>query len=129
MASKAQKELELSIEDIFSGFNNFLPIFFAGLLYCLILAISALLFILPGFILGTVLLFFIPLIVLRDETIKNALIISKNIVTKYFFNNCLLFCIIVFINILGLLCFGIGVFITLPFTIVTLNVAFEETLS
>jgi len=128
MVNKVKKGETLDFGDAFAGFNNFIPNFAAGLIFSISIGIGSMLCIIPGFIIGGILLYLIPLVALRNETISNAVTISKNEAMTALVNHIVFFLIVTIISAVGMILCGVGVILTIPIGIAAMASAYEDRL-
>ena len=110
-------------EVLFSGISVFLQYLAAIVIYMVVVAVGLILLIVPGVILGVRLMFFGALIVDKNmnpvEALKKSFEMTKGKTWDLF----LFSLAILGINILGLICIGLGLIVTLPLTsIATMDV-------
>ena len=129
MTYKAMQGETLVIDDICLGFQNFEKVFLSGLLYSILVAIGFLLFIIPGVIVSTFLLYVIPISSLQIECtvgdiFKSSYQKSMNNPAYHFL---FVFCLLL-LNIAGLLFFFFGVLLTIPLSLITVSIVCNEQL-
>jgi len=108
--------LSSKYETLFSGMPLFLKYLAAVIIFIVLVGVGLVLLVVPGIIVGVRLMFFGPLIVDKGlepiDAIKKSFEMTKGKTWDLF-----LFTLIVFgLNILGLLCLGVGLLLTLPLT-------------
>ena len=128
MVQKARKGETVELTDIFWGFNNFIPIFVAGLIFSVGVGVGSMFCIIPGFIIGAILFYLIPLVAFQNAEIGDAINRSKEEAMKSLINHILFFFIVSLISGIGFLLCGVGVFLTLPVGIAAMAVAYEDRL-
>ena len=101
MAVRGMKGETVEINDVFEGFNNFIRSWVFVISAVVIIAIGYIFLILPGIILSILLIYALPLMVLRDyggiDAIKESISIGKD----NFANTLVLFIIVVVLNAIG----------------------------
>jgi uncharacterized membrane protein len=112
--------------DFFRGFNRFLPLVLVYLVGLLLTAVGFVLLIIPGLYLAIAYLFAQALVIDKNIGFWQALETSRKIITKKWFSFLGLTLVLVLLNIGGLLALGVGVVITLPWTICILAAAYED---
>jgi uncharacterized membrane protein len=128
MVQKARKSETIVIGDAFWGFNNFIPLFVAGLIFSIGVGIGTMFCLVPGFIIGAILLYVIPLVAFQNAQLSDAINMSKEEAMKSLVNHTLFFFLASLIGCIGFILCGVGVVITLPVGIAALAVAYEERL-
>jgi len=110
--------LKSKISDLFSQYRLFFRYLFASILYGLICLLGVIFFIIPGIYFGIRFGFFDYFIVDKNSKIIESLERSWEITKSNFWNLFLFYLLLFGINILGAICFLIGLFATIPITIV-----------
>ncbi len=128
MVQKVRKGETVEFSDVFWGFNNFIPIFVAGLIFSVCVGVGSMFCILPGFIIGGILFYLIPLVAFQDAEIGDAINRSKDEAMKSLINHTLFFFIVSLISGVGFLLCGVGVLLTLPVGVAAMAVAYEDRL-
>ena len=126
MTIKARHGQDVSMGDAFSGFENFGLIFVAGLLYSIGVGLGSALCFIPGLIVGGILMYLIPLVALRGDSIGDAIGTSKEIAMKSLVAHSLFMLVIVLLAMLGAILCGVGLFITVPIGIMAMGVAYDD---
>jgi len=116
---------KLFIQDFFTAFRNPAPFIILNLLTGIITAIGAYLLILPGIYFFIAYFFAIPFMVFFEMGFWQSMEASRQIITKKFGNFLLLILILIAINFLGMLPYGLGLIFTIPFTYASIYVAFR----
>lgn len=111
---------------LFTQVNVFVSMLFGGFLYALIVFGGSLLLIVPGVVWAWQFMLYQYLIVDRDLGAIEALKISSAMTKGYKWQLCCFGFILVGINILGLLCLGIGLLVTAPLSAVATCLAFRH---
>lgn len=112
--------------NLFTQVNVFVSMLFAGFLYGLIIFGGTLLLVVPGIVWAWQFSLYQYLIVDRDLSSLEALKISSSMTKGYKWQLCCFSFILIGINILGLLCLGIGLLVTTPFSVVAGCLAFRH---
>lgn len=111
---------EASTGDAIPGFSMFFKFFIAFILYCVIVVIGTLLFLVPGIIWSVQFMFFGYFIVDKELGPVKALRRSSQI-TKGIRADLFVFTLIIYIlNLIGEMAFLVGLFVTMPMTLVAL---------
>lgn len=126
MVKKARNGETIEFGDAFWGFNNFLPIFLAGLIYSVAVGLGSILCLIPGLIAGGILLYLIPLVAFNHLSISEAITRTKNESMKSLVNHILFFLVAGIVSCIGAILCGVGIILTLPVGIAALAVAYEE---
>ncbi|MDI6602556.1 MAG: hypothetical protein QME57_00345 [Patescibacteria group bacterium] len=121
--------LKSKIGDLFSQYQLFFRAFFAGILYGLICLLGMILFIIPGIYLGIRFWFYDYFIVDKKAGVIESLKKSWRITKGSVWNLFLFILILIGINLLGILCFLIGLFATIPTTILATAIVYRKLLS
>ena len=128
MVRKARNGEIIEFGDAFWGFNNFIPIFVAGLIFSFCVGIGACLCLIPGLIAGGILLYLIPLVAFKGEEQSSAITISKNEAMKSLASHTLFFLLAAIVSSVGFILLGVGVIFTFPVGIAAMAVCYEERL-
>lgn len=128
MVKKARKGEPVDFGDAFWGFNNFIPIFIAGLIFGIAVGIGSMFCIIPGFIIGGILLYVIPFVAFKGYEISDAINKSKEESMKSLVDHVLFFFVVSLIAGVGFILCGVGALFTIPVAFATLAVAYEDRL-
>ena len=101
MAVRGMKGETVEINDVFEGFNNFIRSWVFVIAAGILLMIGYFFLIIPGIILSILLIYALPLLVLRDYGGIDAIKESINIGKENFTDTLVLFVIIVVLNAIG----------------------------
>ncbi len=123
---KRGREEEVSLSDLFSGFERFGHTLLAGLVYSLCVAAGLVFFILPGLVAGAVLFPMFPLMAEKRLAFPEAFTRAWQLTLPDLFEHSLLYTLALALAAAGLLVYLIGVFLTLPLAVVTLVLAYQE---
>ena len=124
--NKIRKGEYISFGNFFDGFKMFMPVMIVSMLSGLIISIGMLLLVIPGIFFSVIYLFAMPLVVFDKLDFWAAMESSRIIITKNFTEAFLFGLMIVGVNILGLLAFGLGVLITIPLSYAVILMAYED---
>lgn len=125
VALGAVRGRKVEFPEIFSGFQRFVPAFIAGLLIGVFTAIGMLCCIVPGIIVS--ILYLPAYLYMIDEGLDfwPAMEKSRTVVWENFGQWLLLMLAIMGLNLIGAVCCGVGLFITIPLTLVAIAKAYE----
>lgn len=127
-AARIDRGERLQLFHFFEGFLNWLNIFVATSLSAILITAGAFLLIAPGVYLGVAYILVLPFVVLTGMDFWEAMETSRKLITKAFWSALGLVAILILINLLGLLLFGMGVVFTLPLTYLTIYTTFKNIL-
>ncbi|NTU69054.1 MAG: hypothetical protein HGB02_09305 [Chlorobiaceae bacterium] len=116
---------EFHFNDLFSGFNHFLPLLLAGLATGCLVAAGFVLLIVPGIYFMVSYLFASAIVLDYGVEFWQAMEISRRLVGKHWFRLFGFMVLLVLINLLGLLALGIGMLVSIPVTSCALAVAYR----
>ncbi len=115
------------LEDAFSGFTvAFLQLFLGYLVSTLLTAVGFAFCLLPGIYLIVAWQFTLVLIIDRRMEFWPAMELSRKVISKHWWNFFGFLIVMVLVDILGVLACCIGVFVTLPLTMIALMYAYED---
>ena len=114
------------IGDLFSCFRLLLRYVAATIIYCAIVMVGLLLLVFPGVIWGIKFFYYPYLIVDKDEGIIGSLQASSQITMGVKWDLLGLFLVLALINILGVVCLFVGLFVTVPITMVATAVVYRS---
>jgi len=112
--------------DLFLGFNFFVPTLVASLLIALFVSIGMLLCIIPGLVVAAMYTFTYLFIVDKRMDFWPAMQSSHAIVKRDYVGFTLFLILLFLVNLLGVLCCIVGVFVTIPVTVAAITVAYKE---
>jgi hypothetical protein len=112
--------------DLFKGFNFFVPALVASLLISLLTAIGGLLCIIPGLVVAAMYKFTFLFILDKRMEFWPAMQASHSIVKQDYFGFTMFLLAMVGVNLLGVLCCIIGVFVAIPVSIAAITVAYRD---
>lgn len=121
---KNHRPAELS--DFFRSFDKFIPLFILNLLMSLLIFLGLMILILPGIYLAVSYLFGHFLVWFYDVDPADALRLSRRCISGNFGQILLLCLLLGIINTLGVLAFGVGILLTLPFSYCVVFAAFDD---
>lgn len=126
IAYKLIKDEKAEFNDLFAGFSNFGNTFMAGLLITIFTVIGGVFCIVPGLIVATLYMFTYLYIYVDKLDFWPAMEASRKKITQFFGQIFLLTLALVGINVIGALLLGIGLFVTLPVSLLATVIAFER---
>ena len=112
--------------DLFKGFNYFVPTLVASLLISLFTALGTLACIVPGLVIAAMYKFTFLFIVDKRMDFWPAMQSSHAIVKTDYVGFTLFLIVLGLINLLGVLCCLVGVFVTIPLSIAAITVAYRD---
>jgi uncharacterized membrane protein len=112
--------------DMFKGFNFFIPTLVASLVISCFTTLGLIVCVIPGLVIAAMYLFTYLFIVDKRMDFWPAMQASHAIVKQDYFGFTMFLLAMIAINILGLICFVVGVFITLPISLAATTVAYRE---
>lgn len=114
------------LADLFKGFNFFVPSLVASLLISLFVSIGFVLCIIPGLVVGAIFKFTYLFIVDKRMDFWPAMQASHEVVKNDYFGFTMFLLLMLLVDLLGVLCCVVGVFIAIPVTIAAITVAYKE---
>ncbi|MEB3252640.1 MAG: hypothetical protein VKO01_10975 [Cyanobacteriota bacterium] len=115
-----------SFSDFFGGFNKFVPVFLTALVSGLLIGLGSVLLVLPGIYLAVSYLFAQLFVVDKNLGFWSAMETSRRLITKKWFSFFGLGLLMFLLILAGLLCFGVGVLVTIPLGSCVLTAAYED---
>lgn len=112
--------------DLFKGFNFFIPTLVATLLIAVFTGLGTLLCIIPGLVVAAMYKFTYLFILDKRMDFWPAMQASHSIVKQDYFGFTMFLLALIGINILGVICCIVGVFVTIPITYAAITVAYQE---
>jgi len=126
VADRIRRNKPVELPDFFNAFDRFLPLFILNLLIALVVFLGLLLLVVPGIYFAVSYLFAHFFVWFYGEDPTEAVRLSRKMVSGNFGQILLLCLILGAINFLGLLAFGVGLLLTLPFTYCVLYAVFDD---
>jgi hypothetical protein len=114
------------IGDLFKGFNFFVPTLVASLLIGLFTFAGTLLCLIPGLVVAAMYKFAYLFIVDKRMDFWPAMQASHAVVKNDYFGFTMFLLLAFLVNLLGVLCCFVGVFVTIPITFAAITVAYKE---
>ena len=115
-----------SIGDLLKGFDFFLHSLVASLLIGFFTFLGVLAFIIPGLVIAAMYKFTYLFIVDKRMEFWPAMQASHNVVRNDYFGFTMFLILAFLVNVLGFLCFIVGLFVTVPVTFAAITVAYKE---
>jgi len=112
--------------DLFTGFNFFLPSLVASLLIGFFTFVGTMLFIIPGLIVAAMYKFTYLFIADKRMDFWQAMKASHAVVRNDYFGFTMFLLAMIAINVLGFLCFLVGLLVSIPVTIAAVTIAYQE---
>ncbi len=114
------------VGDFFRGFDKFVPLLILNLLMSLLIFLGFLLLIIPGIYLSISYLFSHFFVWFYDVEPSEAIRMSRKMVSGNFMQIFWLCMILAGINMLGVLAFGVGLLVTIPFSACVIYAVFDD---
>lgn len=125
-AHRLNRKQTLSLDNMFEGFQLFLPLFLFSLISGILTFFGFLALILPGIYLAVAWAFAVPIIVFAKADFWEAMEMSRKLIHKEWFSFFGFLLVVLLINILGALLCGIGLLFTVPITSCAIYAAYED---
>jgi len=116
----------VELPDFFKSFDKFTPLLILNLLIVLVVFIGLLVLIIPGIYFAVSYLFAHFFVWYYDVDPSEAIRLSRKTVSGNFGQILLLCLVLGGINLIGILAFGVGILLTLPFTYCVIYAAFDD---
>lgn len=126
VAMKMLQHQPTEVNDFTSGFKYLLPLVLYSVVSMVFISVGLLLFIVPGLYLIVGYLFTSWLILDRRLDFWPAMELSRKTVHRHWFEVFGFFLVLCLINLGGLLLLGLGLLVTVPWTLCTLTVAYRD---
>jgi uncharacterized membrane protein len=126
VAKKIKYNEDYEFKNFFDGFQNFGQLFVLGLIGGLLTLVGMMFFVIPGIYLAVAYSFGSFIVVFAGKEFWGSLEFSRKIISKKWFNFFGFGMLLFLINILGMLCLGIGLFVTWPLSAVAMWVAYDR---
>ncbi len=112
--------------DLFKGFNFFIPTLVASLLIGLFTFLGSLACIIPGLVIAAMYKFTYLFIIDKRMDFWPAMQASHSIVKQDYFGFTMFLLAAALVNLLGVLCCLVGLFVTIPMTFAAITIAYRE---
>jgi hypothetical protein len=115
------------VQNAFSGFSKaFLQLLLTSFVGGILLGLSFFCLILPGIYLLVAWKFSIPLVIDQRFDFWTALKLSRRIINKHWWKFLNFLIVLLMLNFAGVICLGVGLFVTFPVTVAALMYAYED---
>lgn len=114
------------IADMFTGFNFFVPALVATILISVLTTLGTILCVIPGLVIAAMYKFTYLFILDKRMDFWPAMQASHAICKQDYFGFTMFLLALVGVNLLGVICCVIGVFVTIPLTFAAITVAYRE---
>jgi uncharacterized membrane protein len=112
--------------DLFTGFNFFVPTLVASLVIGLFVGFGTLLCIIPGLVVAAMYKFTYLFIVDKRMDFWPAMQASHAVVKQDYFGFTMFLLLLILVDLLGLVCCIVGIFVAIPVTLAAITVAYKE---
>lgn len=126
VAQRISNNKTIEFSDFFTSIDKFVPLLLLNLLISLLVFLGILLLILPGIYLAVSYLFAHFFVWFYDVEPLEALRLSRKTVAGNFGHILLLSLVLGGINLLGIMAFGVGILISLPFSYCVIYATFDD---
>jgi hypothetical protein len=126
VSHRLEKGRPVFIENFFDGFRYFLPLFLFTVVSGFLEGLGFILCVIPGIYLAVAWLFSTFFIIFGHMDFWEAMETSRKLIGREWFSFFGLCIVLLMINVLGVLAFGIGVLFTIPVTGCALYAAFDD---
>jgi hypothetical protein len=123
---KLLQEKPVQFGDYLAGFNDPVQLILVGLVGNLLIAIGLFLLLLPGIYLAVSYLFSVLLVADRKMEFWQALEGSRRFISRQWFAYFVLALLIVIANMVGAMLFGVGLLLSIPFSVAVVTVAYDR---
>lgn len=117
---------QLAFNDFFKGFEKFLILAVSNVIQSILIFVGLILLVAPGIYFAVSLVLLIPFILFRNMKIMAAIESTRLLVSRQFWQWTVFLLLLLFINILGALLFGIGLLFTIPVSFAAVYFAFKQ---
>lgn len=114
------------VGDLFKGFSRFVPLLLVYIVSAIFIGLGIILLIIPGIYLAVSYSFAIPLIVDQNLDFWEAMETSRKTVSKCWGSVFALLILNGLVALLGILCFGVGIFVALPVIMCSRTYAYTQ---
>ena len=114
------------LSDLFLGFNYFVPTLVASIVIGLLVFCGTLLCIIPGLVVAAMYKFAYLFIVDKRMDFWPAMQASHAVVKRDYVGFTLFLILMALVNLLGVLCCIVGIFVTIPVTFAAITIAYKE---
>jgi uncharacterized membrane protein len=114
------------VGDLFKGFNYFVPTLVASLLISLFAGLGTLACIIPGLVIASMYKFTYLFIVDKRMDFWPAMQASHAVVKNDYFGFTMFLIVMALVDLLGVLCCIVGIFVAVPVTVAAITIAYKE---
>lgn len=130
VAQKIKHGQEIKFEHFFDGFNkNLGKLVLLSLVSTIFIVIGLVLCVVPGIYLAIAYSFAVPLVYFADYDFMEAMDASRKWISKQFFDFFIFVLVLLVMNIIGAVVYGIGLLVTIPLSYIMTYIAFEDILT
>ena len=126
MVHLASRDQQIEFSDFFKGFDKAFELIKLSLLIFVVVLLGFILLILPGIYFAVSYVFAYLFVWFYDKDPAEAIRLSRKTVSGNFGQIFLLFLILAGINLLGIMAFGVGILLTMPFSFCVVYAAFDD---
>jgi hypothetical protein len=126
VANKISLKQQVVYPDFFKGFNFYIPVFSIWLIGQILTALGLVLFIVPGIYLAVAYSFSVLMAIFGGFDFWTALEESRKLISVRWMKFFLFTLVIIVINVLALLTFGLGLLVSIPVTYYATYIIFED---
>lgn len=126
VARKIDKGESYSFNNFFDGFQKTLPLFLGQLVAGILVAIGAVLLLIPGIYLAVGYTLVSLFIWFGNKDFWDAMELSRKLVTKKWFAFFGFAIVLGLINLAGIIALGVGIFVTIPATVIAMYAAYDD---
>ena len=125
----AKKQLmgeSYQFKDFFDGFQLFVPLVMAGVITSILVSVGILCLLLPGIYLVVSYSYTNFFILEHQMSPWQAMEASRKLLTKQWWDFLAFGLLLGLVNFVGILCLGVGIFVTIPVTILAVYISFRD---
>ena len=126
LANKISRGEQVEFKDCFDGFKFWLPVVGVNIITGIITVLGVIALIIPGIYLGVAYTFAMPFVLFAGTEFWTSMELSRKLITKVWWRFFAFLILIVLINMVGILCLGVGFLVSGPFSYMAIYAAFEE---
>lgn len=126
VANKISLKQQVVYPDFFKGFNFYIPIFSIWLIGQILTAFGLVLFVIPGVYLAVAYSFSVLMAIFGGFDFWTAMEESRKLITVRWLKFFLFTLVIIVINVLGALTFGLGLLVSVPVSFYATYILFED---
>lgn len=126
VALQIAKNRPLHFSEFFRGFNQFLQLFLVNIVGIILIGIGFVFLIIPGIYLSIAYTFSYLFVIEKKLSFWSALESSRKVISQKWFSFLGFAILLVLLNLAGLIAFGVGLLVTIPWTYCIMVAAFED---